>query len=142
MKKQLIFMCLLTLCLFTFVSPVSADNSWLAGGVKVACGNINNIPSKVPEMTSLLVNVIQVIIPLALIIFGLIDLGKGVMAQKEDEIKKGQQTFIKRLVIGAILFFIFAITKLLISAVSSDSKESNNIISCMDCFIKNNCEGK
>ena len=35
----------------------------------------------------------------------MIDLGKAIMAQKEDEIKKGQALFVKRLNFRKLLFF-------------------------------------
>ncbi len=113
----------------------TTDNSWLLSD-KVSCGSINNIPSKLPEITSMVVNVLQFVIPVILVIMGAIDLVKGVMSGKEDEIKKGQQSFIKRLTIGAIIFFIIALTKLLIGIMASGVSESNGIIQCIDCFTK------
>ena len=41
---------------------------------------------------------IQIGIPIILIILGMLDLGKAVVASKEDEMKKAQSTFIKRVV--------------------------------------------
>ena len=40
---------------------------------------------------------LKIVIPILLIIFGMLDLGKAVVASKEDEIKKGQQMFVKRI---------------------------------------------
>lgn len=68
-----------------------------------------------------------------LIIFGMLDLGKAVMAQKEDEIKKGQQTFIKRLLAAAIVFFVIAIVQLLFNVISPD--DSTSIMSCIEKFV-------
>lgn len=53
-----------------------------------------------------LVNIMKWLIPVALIIWGTMDLGKAVMEQKEDDIKKAYSTLIKRAV-AAILVFIF-----------------------------------
>lgn len=49
----------------------------------------------------------QIVIPILLIIWGTIDLGKAVVASKEDDIKKAQATLIKR-VITAILVFLLS----------------------------------
>ena len=62
----------------------------------------------------------------------MIDLMKAVIAQKEDEIKKAQMTFVKRLIAGALVFFVIVIVKMLISFVADDSK---NIMNCVNCFI-------
>lgn len=105
---------------------------------KVYCGNITNIPSKIPKITSDLVKLIQIIVPIILIIAGSIDLVKGVVAQKEDEIKKGKNIFIKRLITAAIIFFVVAIAKFLFSVISN-SATTNNIVDCIDCFVSNDC---
>ena len=67
----------------------------------------------------LIVKVLQIVIPIALIIWGTIDLGKAVIAGKEDDIKKGRQTFTKRVVAAIIVFLIPFIVNLIMGFVSS-----------------------
>lgn len=105
---------------------------------KVSCGNLTDIPRKIPELTSYIVTLVQIAIPIALVIMGSIDLVKGIMAQKEDEIKKGYQMFIKRLVIGVLIFFVIIIVKFIISLVADSS--TADIVDCIDCFISNVCD--
>jgi amino acid transporter len=106
----------------------------------VSCGNLPEFNKKIPELTSYIVTVLQVVIPIILIIMGMIDLFKGLTSQKEDEIKKGQKTLVKRLIIGSLIFFITVIVKLLINVVSdSTASETAGIIECIDCFINNKC---
>lgn len=83
-----------------------------------------------PNIVSTIILIIQIGVPIILIVMGMIDLGKAVMAQKDDEIKKGQQTFIKRLIAGVIVFFIIAVVKLVLSLIGE-----NNTIGCINCFI-------
>ena len=104
---------------------------------KVRSGNRTRIPDKIPELTSMAITIIQVAVPVVLIIVGMMDLFKGVTAQKEDEIKKGQQTLVKRLIVAALIFFIVVIVKFIISIVADASSAS--IVECIDCFISNNC---
>ena len=106
---------------------------------KVTCGNIGTFHKKIPEITSWLITVVEVLVPVILVIMGMIDFVKGLVSQKEDEIRKGQQVFIKRLITGIIIFFIVVFVKLIISAVSNSIAEKNNIVSCIDCFISNKC---
>ncbi|MBE6144777.1 MAG: hypothetical protein E7169_04310 [Firmicutes bacterium] len=98
----------------------------------IACGAIT-VPSKLAYIISLVISLIQIFVPILLIVWGMLDLGKAVMAQKEDEIKKGQQLFVKRLIAAAIVFFVVVIVKLLVGLVADDS---NNITSCIDNIIK------
>ena len=106
---------------------------------KVACGNLTDIPSKFPKLSSEIFTIIEIAVPLLLVIMGTLDLFKGITADKEDEMAKGRKMFVKRLITGALVFFVFAITKLVISFL--DNKTSyNNITGCMNCFIRNECD--
>ena len=126
MKKKVLGIILFAIMFLPIIS-VSAVT-------KVSCGNVTGIPEKIPELTSFAITVIQIAIPIVLVVMGALDLFKGLSAQKEDEIKKGQQMFIKRLIYAAIIFFVVVIAKLLISVVA-DSTTSNNIAECIDCFL-------
>ncbi len=124
---------------FLFLTTnVSAAPAWL-NGEKVSCGNISNIPAKGPEIVSMFILIAQIAIPIILVILGSIDFAKGIMSQKEDEIKKGQKAFINRLIIGAIVFFVVALSKILVSVVVDNSANKGNIISCINCFANNEC---
>lgn len=102
-------------------------------GTSYYCGGLDNL-----QIDGMLINLvhtlyvaIQVGIPVLLIFFGMLDLGKAVMAQKEDEIKKGQQMFIKRLVTAAIVFLVFFVVQLVVGLVSTDE----GVMSCARCLI-------
>ena len=105
---------------------------------RVSCGNITGIPAKIPEITSTIVLIVEIAIPVVLVIVGAIDLIKGVTSQKEDEIKKGQQALIKRLFTAALVFFLVVGVKFIISLVA-DRTSSNNISDCISCFVNGNC---
>ena len=90
-----------------------------------------DIPAMIHYLVTLDINAIKIVVPILLIIFGMLDLGKAVMAQKEDEIKKGQQMFIKRLITAVIVFLVFFIVQLVVGLVSSDA----SVTSCAQCFI-------
>ncbi len=48
----------------------------------------------------------RIIIPGIILVLGTIDFMKAVIAQKEEEMKKAQMTFIKRLLIGVAVYFV------------------------------------
>ena len=126
------------LALFTFFI---GNGSILAINVTktVSCGKIGKFNPRNPELTSWIVTSVQVLVPVVLVIFGIIDFVKAISSQKEDEIKKGQQLFIKRAITAVIIFFMVVIVKLLVSAVSSGKPESGNVFDCIECFINNKC---
>ncbi len=106
----------------------------------IACGNLTDIPSKIPRLSSEIFLIIQIAVPVLLVIMGTIDMFNGITANNEDEIIKGRKLFVKRLVVGAIVFFIFAIVKMLVTFL--DSKNSSNIVACMNCFLNNECKSE
>ena len=85
-----------------------------------------------PYMVSTIILLIKIAVPILLIIFGMLDLGKAVVAQKEDEIKKGQQTFLKRAIAAVIVFFVIQIVQIIIRFVSNNE---TNVSNCFNCFI-------
>lgn len=109
-----------------------------------SCGygskKIENIPGLIPRTTNIIYTIIQIAIPVVLVLLGSIDLVKGIIAQKEEDIKKGQKMFIKRLIAGAIIFFIFMLIKLFVSLVADNDNDNNAIIDCLECFIENKCD--
>lgn len=104
---------------------------------KVSCGNVTGIPKKIPELTSFAITIVQIAVPVILVLIGSFDFFKAVTAQKEDEMKKAQSLFVKRLIIAGLIFFIVVIVKLIVSAVADAS--SANIVDCIDCFISGSC---
>ena len=69
------------------------------------CENLRPIISVIKAVVS----IFQFVIPVLLILFGLIDLGKAVIAGKEDEMKKAQTTLIKRVIYAIALFLVVTI---------------------------------
>ena len=96
---------------------------------------IDRIPGKIAYVVSMIYTLLLIGVPLLLIIFGMLDLGKAVMASKEDEIKKGQKTFISRLIAAIILFFVLAVVRLVVT-IAADDDESEGIINCIDALIQ------
>lgn len=92
-----------------------------------------SVPNDLFNIVSTIITLIKIGVPLLLIIFGMLDLGKAVVAQKEDEIKKGQQTFIKRIVAAILVFFVIAIVELVVGIAAGTSSET--IMGCVDKFI-------
>jgi surface polysaccharide O-acyltransferase-like enzyme len=93
------------------------------------------IPNEIPFLVTTVINIIKIAVPILLIIFGMLDLGKAVTAQKEDEIKKGQQTFMKRAIAAIIVFLVVAIVQLVIGLLSSANSDNANIWTCVNEFI-------
>lgn len=140
MKKIL---CLLILLFALFYSNIKVEayegvNYKLAGTYeKITCGDME-VPKAAATLTRTVIIILQVATPIIIIILGMVDLLKAVSANKEDEIKKGQQTFIRRLIIGVLVFLAFFIVELIIGLVAPKDK-NESMWNCVDCFVNGDC---
>ena len=77
-------------------------------------------------LDKILVKVVDLLkfgIPILLIIFGMMDLGKAVMAGKEDEMKKAQGTLIKRFIYAVAVFLVVTLVQLVMGLVDEAKTE-------------------
>lgn len=106
-----------------------------------------DIDPMIPGFTSKLISIIKIGIPVILIFFGILDLGKSVMAKEEKEMKENQAKFIKRCIYAILVFFVVSIVSFLFSTLAKASNKSDNSINdkdvsaCINCFINgDNCK--
>jgi len=66
------------------------------------------------------IQVVQILVPMGLIIMGTIDFLKAVVAQNEENIKKNQMVFIKRVIAAVIVFTVVAIVMALTEFLGND----------------------
>ena len=109
---------------------------------KLQCGE-EEIPYVAAQIVRTAIIVLEIVTPLLIIVLGMVDLLKAVIAQKEDEIKKGQQTFVRRLIMGALVFLVFVLVQFIIGFVTNvlNEKSTNDTMwSCTNCFINGKCD--
>ena len=70
-------------------------------------------------LLGIVVTAIKVAIPIILIVFGMLDMGKAVTSGKDDEIKKQLMAFIRRAIAAVLVFFIPSIVGLILQTVNS-----------------------
>ena len=91
-----------------------------------------------------LVPIIKIGIPIILIILGMFDLGKAVIASKEDEIKAAQKLLIKRIIYAVAIFFVVTIITLVFNLVDDINKNDEgieNVTTWHDCWTKTDKSG-
>lgn len=78
--------------------------------------------------------IFKIVIPIIIIIFGMIDLGKAVVASKDDEIKKSIKSLAMRAVAGIVIFFIPTLVGLIFNMVDSFQEVKGEYQVCADCI--------
>ena len=85
------------------------DNKYSISGYnnsnnKISCGQL--IDSSVTKLLNDFLKYPRYAVPAIIIVLGSLDFFKAVTAGKEDEMKKAQKTFIKRVIIGVAVFLV------------------------------------
>lgn len=128
--KRKMFLITIFAMLICFVPNVYAAD---ISGCATALPGVS-IDVRLANIVHTIILVIQIAIPIVLVIFGMMDLFKSITAQKEEEIKKGRNIFVKRLISAALVFFVIAIVKIIVSFAAGDEL-NQNIMSCANCFL-------
>ena len=98
----------------------------------------NDYMRPIANLVKTIVDLIKWGIPVILIIFGMLDLGKAVMAGKEDEMKKAQGTLIKRVIYAVLVFLVVTIVMLVMKIVSdAQTKDGGYTEDWYTCIFEN-----
>ena len=85
------------------ISP--GDDNWDSTFNKLCDINSNPRIMAVFRLLGILLIIIKVVVPIILIVYGMIDLFNVVVEGKEDSVKNNVSKFIRRLLIGGLVFF-------------------------------------
>ena len=86
-----------------------------------------------------LVNFFKYIVPIAIILFGLMDLYKAVTASKDDAIKKAVKSIAVRVIAGVFIFFLPGIVQFILNMVNEWSEYKNDWCCCTECLLNPDC---
>lgn len=116
------------------VLEVTAANSTLCEGILV--------PNAMFNVVATIVKLIKIAVPILLIIWGMLDFTKSVIAKKEDDIKKYQKAFVSRLISALVVFLLIFVVQFAVNLISGVEDKSNadgqtvsDIWSCSKKFI-------
>ena len=104
-------------------------NLFLIGAMD-ACGGLLPIVRVIVS----LIKILMIVIPIALILMGTIDLGKAVIASEDKEIKAAQSLLIKRLIYAAVIFFVPMLVGVIMNLVASSGDSTLDTASWESCW--------
>lgn len=116
------------------VLEVTATNSTLCEGIL--------IPNAMFNVVATIVKLIKIAVPILLVIWGMLDFTKSVIAKKEEDIKKYQKAFVSRLISALVVFLLVFVVQFAVNLISGVEDKSNadgqtvsDIWSCSKKFI-------
>lgn len=77
-------------------------------------------------------NIIKLVVPIIVIGLGVVDIAKAVFASNDDDMKKAQKTFFKRLIIAVIIFF----SPILVNFIIDITNEAAGFFNSGTCGVK------
>lgn len=112
-----------------------------------SCGGFNNF-----QVDGILINlvhtavvIIQIVVPIMLIIFGMIDMAKAVASQDDKVQKEAGAKFVKRIAFAILVFLMVAIVRTVFTIIggqlNGDGTSENNVSGCISCFISGTDSG-
>ncbi len=100
------------------------------------------VPNVLFNVVSTIITGIKIVVPILLVIWGMLDFAKSVVAKKEEDIKKYQKAFVSRLISALVVFLIIFIVQFAVNLISGVEDTSNpdgttvsDIWSCSKKFI-------
>lgn len=86
--------------------------------------------------------IFKIVIPVLLIIFGMVDLGKAVVASKSDEVTKSVKSLAMRAAAAVIIFLIPTVIGIIMGFVADfkDSGAADDFNVCRSCITRPNGE--
>lgn len=83
---------------------------------------------------NLILDIVKIVVPIGLIVFGLIDFSKAVMSSEEKEHKKTFNLFIKRILYGVLIFAVPWIVEVLMITLGDliDKDKMGNFTDCLE----------
>jgi len=97
------------------------------------CGNLEKIPKGLPKFTNVIYKLVKVIVPIILIVMGMIDFLKAVLASDEKQMDTNPKNFMRRIGVAVLIYFVMTSVQLLVKVIGGNNQKS--ISSCFNCFI-------
>ena len=86
-----------------------------------ACGGLLPIVKVIVSV----MKIVTIVIPIAVIVYGTIDLGKAVIASEEKEVKAAQKRLIQRFIYAALVFFVPTLVYFVMNMVASGETDAD-----------------
>lgn len=98
-------------------------------------GGCGDIPAEITDTIGAIYNMLLIIIPVLIVLFGVIDFLKASIAQKDDGIKQSTGLFVKRLIMGVLAFLILGLVKFGVSLMKTNN--TSGVSECLNSIFGN-----
>lgn len=102
----------------------------------VFCGDFGVL--RVFKMIGFIIKIVQLLAPIVIIIFGIIDFGKAVLSGDEKELTIASSNMLRRFIIGVSIFFIPIVVTVIIDYLPNRDvyNQRFSVDNCKNCLLK------
>jgi len=86
------------------------------------------------QFAGLFILIIKILVPVALILIGIITLGKAVISTDEGDTKKGFKLLLKKFIVSVFIFFLPGLISVLFSAIDTFKDVRSDYMVCNSCI--------
>lgn len=95
---------------------------------------------KVMKVGGIILNFVRILVPIAIIVFGAIDLYKAITSSDDKRINKAAKSIIVRVIAGVFIFLLPGIIQFALNMVNEWSDYKNSWCCCTDCLLNPDCD--
>lgn len=81
----------------------------------ITCKDIIKENGDLQKILKSIVNIVKILVPIALLVLGTLDIAQAIFAGDESKMKKSQSKFMKRLLIALVIFLIPSVLKVILT---------------------------
>lgn len=119
--------------IYTLIMLLTSTSVLAAGQMCLRCGG-TYIPYALAVLSRNIILIIQMLVPIIIIITGMIELLKSVMAGDEKKMDEVKPKLVRKIIAGVVIFLIFTIVKFGFSFLDNYSN-SDTLLGCASAFI-------
>lgn len=90
------------------------------------------------QMVGMFLLVFKIVIPLLIIVFGMVDLGKAVISSDDKAVSKATKSLLMRIIAGIVIFFIPLLVSVLFKMIGSFGEVKDQYDVCASCISSPN----
>lgn len=132
MKKKKIINIMLLLVLTLVLTGCENSNYQVSNCIK--CGE-TYFPENVALLSANVISLIKILVPIFIILFGMIEMFKAVMAGDDNKMEDAKSAMIRKFIVGITIFLVIAIVQFVFGIYDDASEEGHDSLECLKYFI-------
>lgn len=105
------------------------------GEMCVKCGDDVEFPAYLVKLCANIIGFIQVIVPVIIILVGMIELFKAVIASDEKKMSESKDSLIRKIIAGVMIYLVIAIIQFAFTAIPNFTDGDVDVMECVSYFI-------